>query len=252
MLRTALMLAGLILLAQAAPAQEAAKPPAAHPLLPRPPERGPLGAPNLDLTDAKAVLAYVRPTVERTLRERDPSSALVMQQELERLLARLPMEDAAQRATAAAAAKQIQLSREKVYEQVTPLAVLMQKVKDNLDDQYAVYHLGAKLQMEVFPVVVSDPDAGAKTLADVRAVFDLVEQAQPSEQTKRQLDRGKLRRATARRHALPPALPMGPTSVVCYGRAAGRSSRTISWRFVRQPETVGCVSAAQCTARQRC
>src|SRR5204863_1495261 len=108
---------------------------------------------------------------------------------LERLLARLPMDDAAQRATVAAAAKQIQLSREKVYQQVTPLPVLMQKVKDNLDDQYAVYHLGGKMQMEVHPVIVTDPNAGAKTLADVSAVFDLVERAQTSEQTKRQLDR---------------------------------------------------------------
>jgi hypothetical protein len=75
------------------------------------PVLGPPGGANLDFTNGPAVLAYIRSYVELVLRDPDPSTSLARQQELERLLARLPTGNAAQKDTLAAATKHVSISR---------------------------------------------------------------------------------------------------------------------------------------------
>jgi hypothetical protein len=154
----------------------------------KPPELGPPGAPSLDLTNAKAVLNYIETNVELVLQDRDPASSLVRQQELVRLLARLPTDNEAQRNTVALATKQIQVGHEKVYIQVTPLPTLIEKLRSNPNDLYAVHYLHQKLYVEIAPpLFITDPDAAAKKLDAVKAVLAEIEQKATADLTKKHL-----------------------------------------------------------------
>jgi hypothetical protein len=116
---------------------------------------------------------------------------VLRQRELEDLLAGLPANDPAFKEAVAQAARFVEISRGKVYIQITPLRRLIEKAIENPDDAYAVHHLGEKLHWEVYPLLVINPDEGARVLTEVRGVFDRIEPSAKSDLTKQQLERGK-------------------------------------------------------------
>lgn len=152
--------------------------------VPQPPMR-----PKYNSNDPQSIIDYILGEVRDLLRDPDPLSSLLRQKELERLLAGLPAGAAELQDAVAKVSQQVQLSREKVYVQTTTIEALLQRLRENPDDAYAVHCVRGRLSYEIDPrLFITEPDEAERRLNAVKAVLAEVEPAAKSELTKKHLE----------------------------------------------------------------
>jgi hypothetical protein len=142
-------------------------------------------------SDAGAIVAHVRNLADGIQHEPNAVMAVSRLNELDAFLNRLPTDKPAVQEAFDRIAVMVRTCREIVAIRTVSLEVLMQKVRENPDDVFAVSFLRDKLPEELHSIMYLHPEEAAKKLADAKAVFAMVERADTSEFTKKQLARAQ-------------------------------------------------------------
>jgi len=178
MIRAALTLTALLLLARVAWTQDVPKAqPAAVRAEPQPPKYNP--------NDPKSIIDYIIAEANSLRRERDLLALRNRQGELEWLLAGLPMGVPELEESIAKAALAVQHSAKRVRVATTALEVWIQKVRNNADDVFSANDLREKLFGEIEPLFLFDPDAANNNLAAAKVTVNRALQAAKNDQAKK-------------------------------------------------------------------